>query len=175
MRKINKVLRPKIHPTAFVAPGAHVMGEVILKEHASIWPGAVLRGDINRITVGRYSNIQDLSVMHIGDEEPVSVGDYCTCGHRVVLHGCRVGNGVLVGISAILMNNARVEDDVVIGAGSLITEHAHLKGGSLYFGRPAKFIRKLKPAEIKMNYYWAKKYAWLAEIHAKGLIQEASF
>jgi len=175
MRKITKVLRPQIHPTAFVAPGAHVMGEVILKEHSSIWPGAVLRGDINRITVGRYSNIQDLSVMHIGDEEPVSVGDYCTCGHRVVLHGCRVGNGVLIGISSILMNNSRVGDDCIIGAGSLITEGAILKGGSLYYGRPARFVRKLKASEIKMNYYWSKKYAELAEIHKKGLIREASF
>jgi carbonic anhydrase/acetyltransferase-like protein (isoleucine patch superfamily) len=93
----------------------------------------------------------------------------------VVLHGCRIGDGVLIGISSILLNNSRVEDECIIGAGSLVTEGARLKGGSLYYGRPARFVRKLKPAEIKMNYYWAKKYAGLAEIHQRGLILEAAF
>jgi len=175
VRKIKKILSPKIHPTAYVHPRANVMGEVTLKEHASVWPGAVLRGDINSITIGKYTNIQDLTVAHIGDDEPVVIGDYVTCGHQVTLHGCRVGKGTLIGIGSVLLNNVTVGTDCVIGAGSLVTEGSRLKSKSLYYGRPAKFIRKLRLSEIKMNYYWAKKYAKLAEIHNQGLIRESTF
>jgi len=173
MREIKKTLKPKIHSTAFVAPGAHVMGEVELKEHSSIWPGAVLRGDINRISVGRYSNIQDLSVMHVDDDLACTVGDYVVGGHQITLHGSKIGNGVLIGIGAIILNGSVIGDECLIGAGSLVTEGMKLKKGGLYFGRPAKFIRKLKATEIKATIAWAKKYARLAEIHQQGLIREA--
>lgn len=160
--------RPKIGKHVFIHPSATVVGQVTLGDHASIWPGTVLRADINKIVIGKYSNIQDLSVVHLETDRGVFVGDYCVVGHRVILHACTVGDGVLVGMGAIILNGARIGDGALIGAGALVTEGSRVKSSSLYLGSPARFVRKLSRAEIKDTVEWAKKYARMAEEHQMG-------
>lgn len=159
---------PKLGKHVFIHPSATVMGQVVLKDYASIWPGAVLRGDLSSIVVGRYSNIQDLSVMHIESDRGCFVGDYCVVGHRVILHACTVGDGVLVGMGAIILNGAVIGDGALIGAGALVTEGTRVKAESLYLGSPAKFIRKLLKRDVRDTIHWAKKYARMAEAHRAG-------
>ena len=166
---MKKQFQPKIGKNVFVHPSAVVMGQVTLKDHSSIWPGAVLRADINKIVIGKYSNIQDLSVVHLESNRGCFVGDYCVVGHQVLLHACTVGDGVLVGMGSVILNGARIGDGAFIGAGSLVTEHTKVKPESLYFGRPAKFIRKLSKKEVRGTIRWAEKYAKMAEAHQQGL------
>ena len=170
-----KSYRPKIGEHVFIHPNATVMGQVILKDYANIWPGAVLRGDLSPIVVGRYSNIQDLSVMHIESDRGCFVGDYCVVGHRVILHACTVGDGVLVGMGAIILNGAIIGDGALIGAGALVTEGTKVKPESLYLGAPAKFIRKLTKHEVRDTIVWAEKYARIAAEHAAGRFVSAGF
>ena len=160
--------QPKLGKQVYVHPSAVVLGKVTLKDHANIWPGSVLRADLSPIVVGKYSNIQDLSVMHIESDRGCYVGDYCVVGHRVILHACTVGDGVLVGMGAIILNGAVIGDGALIGAGALVTEDTRVKPGSLYLGTPARFVRKLTRAEIRDTVEWAKKYARMAQEHASG-------
>src|SRR3989344_4172958 len=170
---MSKSYRPKLGKHVFIHPSATVVGQVILKDYASIWPGAVLRGDINRIEVGKYSNIQDLSVMHIESDRGCFVGDYCVVGHRVILHACTVGDGVLVGMGAVILNGSRIGDGALIGAGALVTEGTKVKPQSLYLGAPAEFVRKLSKHEVHDTIEWAKKYAQMAEAHRNGMYLQA--
>ena len=163
-----KQFRPKIGKHVFIHPSATVVGQVTLKDYANIWPGSVLRADLNRIVVGVYSNIQDLSVMHIESDRGCFVGDYCVVGHRVILHACTIGNGVLVGMGAIILNGSRVGDGALIGAGALVTEGMKIKPESLYLGAPAKFVRRLSKSEVHDTIKWAKKYAQMAAEHEAG-------
>ena len=140
-----------------------------LGDHVSIWPGAILRGDLNRIVIGRYTNIQDLSVVHLERDLDCRVGAYCVVGHRVILHGCRVGDGALIGMGAIVLNGARIGQGALIGAGAVVTENTKVKPESLYLGTPARFIRKLKKSEIRFTRESAKRYAKLAQEHLKGI------
>jgi len=169
----NKICRPTIGEHVFIHPSAVVLGQVTLKDYSSVWPGCVLRGDINKIVIGRYSNIQDLSVIHLESEMGTLVGDYCVVGHRVILHACTLGDGVLVGMGATILNGARIGDGALIGAGTLVTEGTKVKPGSLYLGMPAKFVRKLTKAEQKATVQWAKKYERLARAHEAALFQPA--
>ena len=164
-----KSYRPKLGKHVFVHPSATVVGQVTLKDYANIWPGVVLRADLNRIVVGKYSNIQDLSVMHIESDRGCFVGDYCVVGHRVILHACTVGDGVLVGMGAIVLNGVRIGDGALIGAGALVTEETKVKPESLYLGSPARFIRKLSKHEVRDTIEWAKKYARMADAHQRGM------
>ena len=107
--------------------------------------------------------------MHLESNRGTYVGDYCVVGHRVILHACTIGDGVLVGMGAIILNGAKVGNGALIGAGSLVTENSKIKPESLYFGRPAKFVRKLSKQEVRATIEWAKKYAKMAEQHQKGL------
>jgi len=132
----------------FVADSAAVMGSVHLKRNASVWFGAVLRGDNDLITIGENSNIQDLSVLHTDPGMPLAVGDYCTIGHKVMLHGCTIGDNSLVGINAVILNGARIGRNCLIGAGALITEGKEIPDGSLVMGAPGKVVRSLTPEQI---------------------------
>lgn len=166
---MKKSYRPKIGKHVFIHPSAVVLGQVVLGDYVNIWPGVVLRADLNKIVIGKYSNIQDLSVVHLESERGTHVGDYCVVGHRVILHACSVGDGVLVGMGAIILNGARIGNGSLIGAGSLVTENTIVKPESLYFGRPAKFIRKLSKQEVRDTINWAKKYARTAKEHQEGM------
>ena len=168
-----KQYHPKIGAHVFIHPTASVIGRVTLKDHASIWPGAVLRADINQIVIGRYSNIQDLSVIHLESDRGCFVGDYCVVGHNVILHACTVGDGVLVGMGAIILNGAKIGTGALIGAGALVTEETKVKPESLYLGAPAKFVRTLSKREVRETIEWAKKYARIAQDHQNGVYAPA--
>jgi len=158
-------LRPKIGKNVYVAPSAVVEGRVTLGDHSSVWHGAVLRGDINRIVVGKCSNIQDLSVLHVETNRACLVGDYVVVGHAAILHACTVKDGSLIGMGSVVLDDAIIGSGTVLGAGSLIPHGMRLKAGSLYFGRPAKLIRKLSRKEIRGLIRWAKRYVDYAKDH----------
>lgn len=158
--------RPKLHPTAFVHDSAELIGRVTLAEGSSVWPGCVLRGDIDRIVIGAGSNVQDLTVIHTREGHPTVVGKGVTVGHRVILHGCRIGDRTLVGMGAIIME-ATVGPRCLIGAGALITAGQRIPAESLVLGAPAKVVRKLKPAELRMLAESERSYRALARAHAK--------
>ena len=157
--------RPKLHPTAFVHDSAELIGRVTLDEGSSVWPGCVLRGDIDRIVIGAGSNVQDLTVIHTRDGHPTIVGKGVTVGHRAILHGARVGDRCLIGMGAILMESV-IGAECLIGAGALITAGMKIPPRSLVLGAPAKVVRKLKPAEIRMLKGSERSYRALARRHA---------
>ena len=133
-----------IDPTAFIAPGAIVLGDVHLGAESSVWYNAVLRGDTDRITIGARTNIQDLTMIHADPGVPCTVGERVTVGHRVILHGCTIEDDCLIGMGAIILNGARVGRGSVIGAGALVRENAEIAPGSLVVGVPAKEIRPVE-------------------------------
>lgn len=150
---------PKIHETAFVAPSADVIGEVEVGESSSLWFQVVVRGDVNTIKIGSRTNIQDHSMLHVTRRtSPLVVGDEVTVGHRVTLHGCTLKNRILVGMGAIIMDDAVIEDDCIVGAGALVTKGTHVPAGSLVMGSPAKVARPLKPEEIAFLKKSAENY-----------------
>ena len=133
----------------FVADNAVLLGRVLLKHNASVWFGAVLRGDNDLITVGDHSNVQDLSVLHTDAGCPLTIGSYCTIGHKVMLHGCTIGDNTLVGINSGILNNAVIGPNCLIGANSLIPEGKVIPAGSLVMGSPGKVVRELTPEQIE--------------------------
>ena len=149
---------PIVPPSAFIAPGAIVLGAVTLGEESSVWYTAVLRGDIQRIQVGHQSNVQDGSVLHVADGLPCIVGDRVTIGHRAIVHACTVGDEVLVGMGAIILDGAEVGPRCVIGAGALVTKGSRIPEGSLVVGSPARVVRSLTAAEMAANQRLAMKY-----------------
>jgi carbonic anhydrase/acetyltransferase-like protein (isoleucine patch superfamily) len=139
---------PQVHETAFVAPSADLIGDVALGASASVWFQCVLRGDVGSIKVGNRSNVQDQSVIHsTRGMSTVEIGEDVTIGHRVTLHGCRIGDRVLVGMGSIILDNAEIGSDSIVGAGSLILKGARIPAGSLVMGSPAKVVRELKAEE----------------------------
>ena len=153
---------PRIHKTAYIAPNATIIGDVVIGEHASVFYNVVLRGDLNRITIGDRTNIQDNCVLHVDADAPCTLGDDVTVGHHAMLHGCTIGNRVLVGMGSIVLDDAVVEDEVVIGAGSLVPPRKCLKSGFLYMGSPAVAVRELTDAERAHFLYSAAHYVKLA-------------
>jgi len=136
---------PRLDDGVFVAPDANVIGDVVLKEGATIWFGATLRGDIETITVGHNSNIQDGSVMHTDAHNPCTVRDNVTVGHMVMLHGCDIGDNSLLGIGSIILNGAKIGKNCIVGAGALVTEGKEFPDGKLILGSPAKVVRDVTP------------------------------
>ena len=154
-----KGVTPTVDPAAYVAPSADVVGDVHIGALSSIWYGAVVRGDVNPIRVGARTSIQDNAVMHAtGGWTETHIGDDCTVGHGVILHGCRVGHRVLVGMGSILLDDVELGDDIILGAGSLVTYRTKIPSGVLAFGRPAKVIRDLKPEELQQIRESAEHY-----------------
>jgi carbonic anhydrase/acetyltransferase-like protein (isoleucine patch superfamily) len=150
---------PEIHETAFVAPSADVIGEVKIGAHSSVWFQTVIRGDVNWIKIGSRTNIQDHSMLHVTRRKsPLTIGDEVTVGHRVTLHGCTVGNRVLLGMGAILLDDCVIGDDCIIGAGALVTKGTQIPAGSLAIGSPAKVVRPLKPEEVAFLKQSAENY-----------------
>jgi len=156
---------PSIHPTAFVAAGAQVIGKVRLGKDASVWYNCVLRGDINDIQVGERSNIQDGSILHVENETPCIVGNDVTVGHHANIHACTVEDACLIGIGAILLSGCKIGKGSVIGAGAVVKERTVVEPGTLWVGIPAKKVKKLSPEVIEINKKWAAKYVLLAKAH----------
>ena len=162
--------RPAIGRRAWIDPAAVVIGRVTIGDDASIWPGAVLRGDVNAIAVGARTSIQDGSILHVASDRlagaggiPLVIGDDCTVGHRVILHACTIGNRCLIGMGSIVLDGAVLQDGVLLGAGSLVTEGKDLEGGYLWMGRPAKKVRALTEQELAWFEYSAKHYVKLKD------------
>lgn len=158
---------PKIAPSAFVAENAVIIGDVEIGENSSVWFGCVLRCEENRIIIGKNTNIQDLTTIHTDHCCSVIIGDNVTVGHNVVLHGCEIGNNVLIGMGSIIMNGSKIGDNSLIGAGSLITQNTVIPPNTLVFGRPAKVIRELTPEEIEKIAISAKEYIELSNEYKK--------
>lgn len=149
--------KPKIHNEVYVAENSTIIGNVEIEEGASIWFGAVLRGDENSIKVGKYSNIQDNVVVHV-DEYSVRIGNSVTVGHGAILHGCVIEDECLIGMGSIILNNARIGKNTIVGAGALVTQNAIIPEGVLCIGSPAKVVRKLTEDEINSIKSSAKMY-----------------
>lgn len=163
---------PLVGKDTYVDETALLIGDVSLGDGVSVWPMAVLRGDVHRIEVGAGTNIQDGSVLHVthggehtADGHPLSVGEDVTIGHRVVLHGCRVGNLCLIGIGAIVMDGAVIEDEVILAAGSLVPPGRTLESGFLYVGAPARRTRPLTDGEKTFLRYSAEHYRLLKDAY----------
>lgn len=139
-------IAPDIDPDTWIAPGAHVMGRVVLCAGASVWFGAVLRGDNEEVRVGAGSNVQENCVFHTDMGHPLRIGENCTIGHKAMLHGCTIGDGSLVGMGATILNGAVVGRGCLIGAGALIPEGKIIPDGSLVMGVPGKVVRELDAA-----------------------------
>ncbi|MCI2255620.1 gamma carbonic anhydrase family protein [Domibacillus sp. PGB-M46] len=140
---------PNIHPSAYIAPGAQLIGNIELQEETSVWFNAVLRGDNEKITIGKGSNIQDGAIVHVDPGYPINVGEHVTIGHNVVLHGCTVEDGALIGMGATILNGAVIGEGALIAAGALVPEGKVIEPGVLAAGVPAKVIRKLTPENIE--------------------------
>lgn len=163
-------IRPRIHESVFVAHSADIIGDVEIGANSSIWYQVVIRGDVNDIRIGSRTNIQDHSMLHVTRRKaPLRVGNEVTVGHRVTLHGCTVGNRVLLGMGAIVMDHAVIEDDCMIGAGALVTQGTRIPSGHLAIGSPARVARPLKPEEIAFLKQSAENYVGDSREYLKGV------
>ncbi len=156
-----------------MAPQATVTGDVTLCEHASVWFGAVLRGDINRIVIGPRSNVQDNVVVHLSDDYPAIVGELVTVGHSAIVHACMIGDEVLVGMGAIVLDGAEIGARSIIGANALVTTGTKVPPGSLVLGSPAKVVRALALDEQEGIKRWALKYVESARLFREHLAVNA--
>jgi carbonic anhydrase/acetyltransferase-like protein (isoleucine patch superfamily) len=166
----HRGITPTLGARVYVDPVATVIGNVTLGEDVSVWPGAVIRGDMHRITVGNRSNVQDNAVLHIThasdfnpDGWPLTIGDDVIIGHGAILHGCTIGNRVLVGNGAIVNDGAIVEDEVMIGAGTVVPPGKRLESGNLYVGSPCRLLRATTDAERKFFTYSPQNYVKLKD------------
>lgn len=162
-------LTPRLGNAVYVAPNATVVGDVELGDEVSIWFGAVLRGDVERLTIGRRSNVQDNSVLHSDPGSPLTLGESVTVGHAVILHGCTIGDGTLIGMGASILNDARIGRNCLIGANALITEGKEFADGTLIIGSPARAVRPLTPEELTRMATSAGRYVERGKIYQKGL------
>ncbi|MBM3387477.1 MAG: gamma carbonic anhydrase family protein [Betaproteobacteria bacterium] len=160
---------PQISPSAWVADSAQVMGAVSIEADASIWFGSTVRGDTEHITIGQGSNIQDGSVLHADQGFALTVGQHVTVGHMVMLHGCTIGDGSLIGIGAVVLNGAKIGQNCLVGAGSLVTEGKAFPDGSMIMGTPAKVVRQLTPEQIEGLRRSAQHYTENARRFKAGL------
>jgi len=159
-----KDFEPVIHPRAFIASSADVIGNVKIGELSSLWFQTVARGDVNFISIGKSTNIQDGAMLHVTtDKYPLIIGDYVTVGHGAILHGCKIGNCCLVGMGAIILDDVRVGDGCIIGAGSVIPEHTVIEPETLVMGIPAKPKRKVTKEEVEEIKLSAINYIELAK------------
>lgn len=162
-------VQPTIDPSAWVADSAVVIGDVRLAANTSVWFGVVIRGDTDAITVGAGSNIQDGSVLHADLGQPLVIGEDVTVGHQVMLHGCTIGDGSLIGIQAVVLNGAVIGNNCLVGAGALVTEGKTFADGSLIIGSPAKAVRLLLGHEIQALKTSAQHYVANAARYRAGL------
>lgn len=168
---------PNIHQSCFIDQSAVVIGQVSIGKDSSVWPLTVIRGDIHTISIGQRTSIQDGTVIHVTHDGPfnpggypTSIGDDVTVGHNVMLHGCTIGNRVLIGMGATVMDGVVVEDEVIVGAGSLVPPGKRLEKGHLYVGSPVKKLRKLSEKECEYFVYSANKYAELKDRHIASTV-----
>ncbi len=174
-----KTVWPTVPESALIFETAMVMGDVVLGDHVSVWPGCVLRGDVNKIRVGERTNIQDGTIIHVStNTHPTLIGRDALIAHRVTLHGCTIDDHGFVGMGAMIMDGARVRSDGMLAAGGMLTPGKEIGEGELWTGWPAKFRRKLTDSEIKKNRWMAAHYHKLALQHrfdARGEVNPAPY
>jgi len=163
---------PKIHKQVFIDPTAVIIGQVEIAEDSSVWPMAVIRGDVHSISIGERTSIQDGCVLHVThagpydpDGHPLTIGDDVTIGHKAIIHGCTIKNRCLIGMGVTIMDNALVHSNVIIGANSLVPPNRELEGGFLWVGSPAKKVRPLTKKEKEYLKYSANNYVKLKDRH----------
>jgi carbonic anhydrase/acetyltransferase-like protein (isoleucine patch superfamily) len=156
---------PTIDPTAYIAPGATLIGDVRIGVHASIWPGCVLRADINFIEIGDSTNVQDGTLIHLSDDYPVRVGKFVTIGHGAIIHACTIEDECLIGMRSTVLDGAVIGKNSIIGAQALVTQGMVVPPGSLILGVPGKVARRIEPAEQAGIRRWAEKYVKVAEAY----------
>ena len=160
---------PTLGKNAWVADSAQVIGKVTLEENANVWFGTIIRGDSEHIHIGKNSNVQDASVLHADPGVPLTLGENVSVGHQVMLHGCTIGDGSLIGIGAIVLNHAKIGKNCLVGAGALVTEGKEFPDGSMILGSPAKAVKQLSPEQIAGLQRIARHYVENAEQFRKGL------
>lgn len=166
---------PQIADSAFIAPGARIIGDVTIGREASVWYNCVLRGDIHKIEVGARSNVQDGSVFHVEgprpdtDGEPTIVGEDCVIGHMAVVHGCRLEDRAFVGMGAVAMDGSRIAEGGMLGAGALLSPNKQIGPGEIWIGRPAKYYRTQDEAQIAKIKFQTERYCKLAARHLAQL------
>lgn len=159
---------PRIHKNTFIAESADVIGNVTIGEDVNVWFGTVIRGDVHSITIGKGTNIQDNSTVHVTtDKASTTVGEYVTVGHNVILHGCTVGNYTLVGMGSIILDDAEIGEYSIVGAGSLVTKNTKIPSGVLCVGSPAKVVRQLTDEEKESLKESAEHYITLSKKYIK--------
>jgi carbonic anhydrase/acetyltransferase-like protein (isoleucine patch superfamily) len=162
-------IEPSIDPAAWVAPSAHVIGDVHVGPRSSIWFGSVVRGDVNYVRIGAGSNLQDLCVVHVTRARfPTLIGDEVTVGHHATVHGCRVGDGALIGIGAIVLDGAEIGDEALVAAGALVPPGTKVPFGTLVMGAPARVVRLLSPDERALQRERARQYVELSASYARA-------
>lgn len=161
---------PSLGESVYMDASAVVIGDVHIGAHSSVWPMVVIRGDVNKVRIGAYTNVQDGTVIHVThpyrdapDGYQVEIGDRVTIGHNATVHGCRIADDCLVGIGSIILDGACLEQNVFLGAGSVVPEHKTLEGGYLWLGRPARKIRELTDEEMRWFEYSANHYVKLKD------------
>ena len=162
-------IAPRLADSAWVADSAQVMGNVEMAEDASVWFGSVIRGDTEIIRIGRRSNIQDGSVLHADIGKPLTIGEDVTVGHKVMLHGCTIGDGSLIGIGAVILNGAKIGKHCLVGAGALVTEGKEFPDGSMILGSPAKVVKMLDAEQMEKIEAIAGRYVSNAQRYLKTL------
>lgn len=161
--------KPVIADSTFIAPGAKVIGDVTIKDDASVWYNAVVRADLAPVKIGENTNIQENCALHVDIDVPVILGDNITIGHGAIVHGCRIEDNCLIGMGATILNNAVIGENTIIGAGALVTEGKNIPSGSLVLGVPGKVVRELNEEEIEEIEESAEHYARLAYQHKTDL------
>lgn len=158
-------VEPNVERAAFIAENAIVLGDVALGDDSSIWYGAILRADINFIRIGKASNLQDGTIVHLSDDFGVVVGDFVTVGHRAILHACRIGDETLIGMGSTVLDGAEIGNQCIVGANSLVKQGLRVPDGSLVYGNPARIVRPLDRGERSKIRLWAEKYIRVAGAH----------
>jgi carbonic anhydrase/acetyltransferase-like protein (isoleucine patch superfamily) len=154
---------PKAPSSCYLAPGSRIIGNILLGEQVSVWHNCVLRGDVNRISIGSHSNIQDLSMLHVTNENPLVIDENVTIGHSVTLHGCLIGKNVLIGMGATILDKAIINEFSVVAAGSVVPPGREYPSYSMIMGSPAKVTRRLKEEEVEMLKKHYKSYLKYAQ------------
>jgi len=162
--------QPAFGNGVYIAQGAVVLGDVTLGDYSSVWCNAVLRGDINRITVGHHTNIQDNAVLHLADNFPCILGNYVTVGHAAIVHACTIGDQVLVGMGSAILDGAVIGEQSLVGAGALVTPGTQIPPGSLVLGAPGRVVRELTPQERADQKTLAEKYVRTAAYYLEHCI-----
>lgn len=160
-------INPKINKNTYISESVDIIGKVEIDENANIWFGTRLRGDMNKIVIGANTNIQENSVVHVDVNSPCIIGKDVTIGHGAIIHGCTISDNVLVGMGSIILNNAQIGKNTIIGAGSLVTQGKSFKDGVLILGNPAKIVRELTDDEIKGIKSSADNYVNLSKRYKK--------